>query len=301
MMNILSDYTGILPECPTWCPSRQTLFWTDILRKEIHRYHPATGRHQVLNFPQQVGSFALCEQGGFIVAMRDAIWLTDEEGRLQHKVADNPSNPVLARFNDGGTDGQGRFYAGTYWSPGDYNGAVLMRVDNQLQCKVIQCDIKGHNGLAFSPDGRWMYTTDTPNAILYRTPLDAQGEPGERQVLRRFSEQEGAPDGAAIDSEGGYWAAMYNGYKVVRFSPEGETLAEFPLPVRCPSMVCFGGPEMKTLYITTTRENMTEQELQKRPLSGAIFVLNQSIAGIAHAPFRYQTRSETRRRQFTED
>ncbi|BDH44851.1 gluconolactonase [Salmonella enterica subsp. enterica serovar Choleraesuis] len=290
----LFNYTGLLPECPTWCHSRQALFWADILRKEIHRYHPATGRHQVFNFPQQVGCFALCENGGFIIAMRDAIWLADEAGRLQHKVCDNPSNPVLARFNDGGTDGRGRFYAGTFWGPGDFNGALLLRVDDELDVKVIQCDIKGHNGLAFSPDGRWMYTSDTPNSVLYRTPLDDDGEPGVRQVLRQFNKDEGAPDGAAIDSEGCYWSALYGGYRIARFSPQGDMLEEHKLPVRCPTMVCFGGPEMTTLYITTTRENMEQSELQQRPLSGAIFELEVGVPGIAHTPFRYHSKTVRR-------
>ncbi len=129
----------------------------------------------MLSFHEEVGCFALRERGGFIVAMRNAIWLTDKHGLLQRKVCDNPSNPQLARFNDGGTDHQGRFYAGTFWGPGDYNGAMLMRIDNDLTPKVIQCDIHGHNGLAFSPDKRWMFTSDTPNGVIYRTPLDEQG------------------------------------------------------------------------------------------------------------------------------
>lgn len=145
----------------------------------------------MLQFPEEVGCFALREKGGFIVALRSGIWLTDAHGLLRRKVCDNPSNPELARFNDGGTDRDGRFYAGTFWGHGDYNGALLMRVDNDLQPKVIQCDIHGANGTAFSADRRWMYTSDTPNAVIYRTPLDEQGEPGRREVFRRFQPGEG--------------------------------------------------------------------------------------------------------------
>ncbi len=93
-----------------------------------------------------------------------------------------------------------------------------MRVDNDLQPKVIQCDIHGANGLAFSADRRWMYTSDTPNAVIYRTPLDEQGEPGRREVFRRFQPGEGIPDGAAIDVEGCYWSAMFDGWRIARFS-----------------------------------------------------------------------------------
>lgn len=255
---LLFDYTGHLPECPTWSEEEQALWWADILEGELHRYHPATGEHSVLCFPEEVGCFALREKGGFIVAMRNAIWLADKRGLLVQKVCDNPSNPQLARFNDGGTDHLGRFYAGTFWGPGDYNGALLMRIDNDLKPRVIQCDIQGHNGLAFSHDKQWMFTSDTPNGVIYRTPLDEQGEPGVREVFRRFQVGEGIPDGAAMDVEGCYWSAMFDGWRIARFSPQGEQLAEYRLPVRCPTMVCFGGTDMKTLFITTTRENMDE-------------------------------------------
>ena len=112
---LLLNYTGHLPECPTWSAEEKALYWADIPEGEIHRYHLPTAEHSVLSFHEEVGCFALRERGGFIVAMRNAIWLTDKHGLLQRKVCDNPSNPQLARFNDGGTDHQGRFYAGTFW------------------------------------------------------------------------------------------------------------------------------------------------------------------------------------------
>ncbi|MEN4874451.1 SMP-30/gluconolactonase/LRE family protein [Kosakonia cowanii] len=281
----LFDYTGHLPECPTWSEAEQALYWADILEGEIHRYRMETGEHTVLSFPEEVGCFALREKGGFIVAMRQAIWLTDERGLLRQKVCDNPSNPQLARFNDGGTDHHGRFYAGTFWAPGDYNGALLLRVDNDLTPKVVQCDIHGANGLAFSHDKQWMFTSDTPHGVIYRTPLDEQGEPGRRELFRCFNPGEGIPDGAAMDVEGCYWSAMYDGWRIARFSPQGEQLEEYRLPVRCPTMVCFGGADMQTLFITTTRENMDEQEIADYPLSGAIFTLPVSVAGMKKALF----------------
>lgn len=282
---LLFDYTGHLPECPTWSEEEQALWWADILEGELHRYHPGTGEHTVLCFPEEVGCFALRENGGFIVAMRHAIWLTDKRGLLVQKVCDNPSNPQLARFNDGGTDHVGRFYAGTFWGPGDYNGALLMRIGNDLKPTVIQCDIHGHNGLAFSHDKKWMFTSDTPNRVIYRTPLNEQGDLGVRDVFRRFKPGEGIPDGAATDVEGCYWSAMFDGWRIARFSPQGEQLAEYRLPVRCPTMVCFGGTDMKTLFITTTRENMDAKEIADYPLSGAIFTLPVEVAGMKKSRF----------------
>ena len=116
-----------------------------------------------------------------------------------------------------------------------------------------------------------MYTSDTPNGVIYRTPVDEQGEPGRREIFRQFKEGEGIPDGAAVDVEGCYWSALFDGWRIARFSPQGEQLEEYRLPVRCPTMVCFGGDDMKTLFITTTRENMDAEEVAEYPLSGAIF------------------------------
>jgi sugar lactone lactonase YvrE len=97
-------------------------------------------------------------------------------------VCDNPSNPQLARFNDGAPI-IWAVLCGHVLGAGDYNGALLMRIDNDLTPKVIQCDIHGHNGLAFSPDKQWMFTSDTPNGVIYRTPLDEQGEPGNERCF----------------------------------------------------------------------------------------------------------------------
>ena len=280
------DYLGELPECPTWDADTQSLFWTDILKKQIHRYQLHTGQKNIFHFDEEVGCFALRECGGFIVAMRSGIWLTAPDGTLTQKVCDNPNNPQLARFNDGGTDWLGRFYAGTYWAPRDYNGALLGRVDAALKTTVVQCNILGANGLAFSADKQWMYTSDTPNHVIYRTPLDEDGEPGQRQTWKTFPHGNGRPDGAAMDVEGCYWSALFDGWRIARFSPQGDVLEEYALPVRCPTMVCFGGKDMKTLFITTTRENMTAEEINERPLSGAIFTLQVAVAGVAKAKFR---------------
>ena len=282
---VLFDYIGHLPECPTWDAKTQTLLWTDIIEQEIHRFCPATQNHTVMNFDEEVGCFGLREKGGFITAMRTGIFLTDDNGAIESQVCENPNNPLVARFNDGGVDQDGRFYAGTYWGPRTFNGALLMRIDSNLTPTVIQSDILGANGLAFSPDKKWMYTTDTPNHVMYRTPMLESGELGLREVFKTFPQGNGRPDGAAVDVEGCYWTAMFDGHRIARISPEGEVLEEYALPVRCPTMVCFGGEDMKTLYITTTRENMDENERKERPLSGSIFTMKTNVAGMVKPTF----------------
>ena len=146
----------------------------------------------------------------------------------------------------------------------------------------------GGNGRAVDAGQQGMEATDTRNRRLDRTPLRAGGTLGQRQLRREFvaGAGNGRPDGAAVDVEGCYWTALLGGHRIARLSPTGETLAEYALPVRCPTMVCFGGEDMQTLYITTTRENMDAAELAQYPLSGAIFSLRTDVAGLHKPKFK---------------
>lgn len=275
-----------LAECPTWSVREQVLWFVDILAPAVYRFDPASGALQ--RFPQreEVGCIGVREQGGVIAAMRSGVWLLDAQGQPQRKVADNPGVAEKSRFNDGRVDPWGNFWCGSLWEPQDKEGALLCRVTPELQMEVKAGDIKISNGLAFSPDRRWMYHSDTPHGLLYRYPLDAQGEPGEREIFRRFDANGGAPDGAAVDSEGYYWSAQFDGGRIVRVDPQtAEIVDEIALPVRWPTMVAFGGKDLKTLYITSSREDRTEEELARYPQSGDIFSVEVDVAGLAEPYF----------------
>lgn len=276
-----------LAECPLWSVQEQVLWCVDILAPAIHRFDPASG--ELSTFPQEeeVGCIGLREQGGIIAALRSGVWLLDEQGKPQKKVADNPGIAGKSRFNDGRVDPWGNFWCGSLWEPQDKNGGLLCRVTPDLTLEVKARDIKISNGVAFSPDRQWMYHSDTPNEVLYRYPLDAQGEPGQREIFRRFDARGGLPDGAAVDSEGYYWSALFDGGRVVRIDPhDGEIVDEITLPVKWPTMVTFGGSDLKTLFITSSRENLSEEDLARYPQSGDIFAVNVDVAGVEEPRFR---------------
>jgi len=219
--------------------------------------------------------------------LRNGVWLLDAQGKPEKKVAENPGVAAQSRFNDGRVDPWGNFWCGSLWEPQDKNGGLLCRVTPDLKLEVKAQDIKISNGLAFSPDRQWMYHSDTPNEALYRYPLSEQGEPGERMLFRRFDAKGGLPDGAAVDSEGFYWSAQFDGGRVVRIDPQSsEIVDEILLPVKWPTMVAFGGADLKTLFITSSREDRTEEELARYPQSGDIFAVDVAVAGIAEPLFR---------------
>ncbi|MFG1174298.1 SMP-30/gluconolactonase/LRE family protein [Erwiniaceae bacterium CAU 1747] len=276
-----------LGECPLWDTQHQVLWFVDILAPALHRFDPLSGEHQVWPVAEDIGCIGLRAEGGLIAALRSGVYFLDEQGNIVQRIADNPGEAALSRFNDGRVDPFGRFWCGSLWEPQDRNGGKLCRVDENLALKVKAQDVKISNGLAFSPDRRWMYHTDTPNGMMYRYPLDAAGEPGEREVVRHFIQQQGGlPDGAAVDSEGFYWSAMFDGQRVIRLDPaSGKIVDEIPLPVRWPTMVAFGGSDLKTLYITSSRENRSAEELAQYPQSGDLFAVRVNVAGLPEPRF----------------
>lgn len=270
-----------LAECPVWAPDEQVLYWVDILAPSLNRFDPATGDNTTWTQPEHIGCFGRRASGGFIAGLRSGIWLLDEQGEATQCVARPVNNTRISRFNDGRIDPWGRFWAGTIHEPRDRPAAQLFRTDADLSCRAIAGDIKVSNGVAFSPDRRWAYHSDTPNHVIYRYPLDPDsGEiTGEREIFHQFPFGNGRPDGAAVDEEGCYWTALFEGHRIARLSPEGEILAEYPIPAPCPTMCAFGGPDLKTLYVTTARENRSEEELAHWPQSGDIFAMKTDVAG----------------------
>lgn len=288
--NVLSVQAE-LGECPLWSVEQQVLWFVDIIAPALHRFDPSSGEHQVWPVAEDIGCIGLCEDGGLIAALRSGICFLNNRGEITRRIASNPGDAPRSRFNDGRIDPFGRFWCGTLWEPQDRNGAKLYRVDNQLKLTEQAADIMISNGLAFSPDRQWMYQSDTPNAVLYRYPMDADsGEIGQREVVRHFIQQQGgSPDGAAVDSEGYYWAAMFDGGRIIRLDPHsGDIVDEIPLPVRWPTMVAFGGPDLKTLYITTSREDRSEEELAQYPQSGDLFAVRVAVAGRPEPLFHQQ-------------
>jgi sugar lactone lactonase YvrE len=151
-------------------------------------------------------------------------------------------------------------------------------------------DITVGNGLAFSPDGGTMYWSDTAAHCIFASDFDrGEGRLARQRVFAEFPPKSqaadlahygGRPDGAAVDVEGCYWVAMYEGQRLLRIAPDGRVLQEMPLPVRCPTMPCFGGTDLCTLYVTTARDKRPADELAAQPLAGCVLQMRVSVPGL---------------------
>jgi sugar lactone lactonase YvrE len=274
------DARASLGECPVWSVAERALFWVDINAPALHRFDPVTGDDRAMPMPESIGAFALRERGGFVVALRSGLWFARPDGTLERKVAAAPHDPAHHRFNDGRCDPQGRFLAGTMNEARDAPSAALWRLDPDLSFTRLFGGLTISNGLAFSPDGRTMYHADTPTLAIRAFDYDPRtGTPSNPRDFARFAEETDRPDGAAVDSDGSYWIALYRGGKVLRLAPSGRVLDAFAFPAMCPTMCAFGGPDLRTLYVTSARQQRPSDELERLPQSGGIFALRVAVPG----------------------
>ena len=280
-----SHETMLVGESPLWHAAGQTLYWVDIEGFAIHRLRPSTGQHHKWPMASEPSALAISAAGGLTVATRAGFMHLDTDDGTLKAIAPAPYDTATTRFNDGKVDAAGRFWVGTIYEPRDKQAAEMFVLERGAVRKAWSGGMTNSNGLAFSPDGRTMYHADTAAHRVTRYAYDlASGTPSDPQVLVQFSADKannygGRPDGAAVDSEGNYWVAMFEGGRVVKLSPAGQQLDEIVLPLRCPTMVAFGGADLKTLYITSASKRPAE-ELAQYPLSGRVLQVRVDVAGL---------------------
>ena len=283
---------GLVPaslgESPLWHIGEQCLYYVDIVERQVLRLNPANGDLRHWQLDSEPGCIAIAMGGGLAVAQRNGLfWLDPDSGELR-QISAAPYDAAGQRFNDGKPDGQGRFWIGTIDDARRPAAGLYRYADGRFE--LMADGIVTSNGLAFSPDQLKLYWSDTKAHQIYRFDFDPQtGSLGPRQVFAEFPSRQpeqpladygGRPDGATVDVEGCYWVAMFEGQRLLRLSPQGQVLREVKLPVRCPTMPCFGGPDLRTLYVTTARENRSAAELSEQPLAGCVLRLRVEIPGL---------------------
>ena len=299
-----------LGESPFWHPDEQMLYWVDIPGQLIHRLNVFMGTTQSWAMPSEPGSIAPARdaQGnasGLVIALRDGIYRAREWGGPLQLLVKAVHNTASTRFNDGKADPCGRFWVGTMYEPRDVASAQLFSLDvRNGQAPVLVVKAGGAtiaNGLAWAPDAATVYWTDTTSHTIRAWDWDAESSAMSRErIFMQFPGKPtgwqpgtsdmpdmpdmpgygGRPDGAAVDVQGNYYVAMFEGARVLKLSHAGEVLADIPVPALCPTMPCFGGDDLKTLYITTARHGRSAAELQAWPDSGCVFSMQVDVPGL---------------------
>jgi len=279
-----------LGESPFWHPEEAALYWCDIPGQAVHRWVADSQQHTQWDFDCEPACCAPVSGGGLLLAMRDGLWRFDTRTGQRQAVVEPPYDTALFRFNDGKADPQGRFWVGTMYEPRTEAAAALYRWANGSLQKMA-AGITLSNGLVWSPDGRTMLWTDTTTHCIYAFDFDpVQGSLSGQRVFASFQKRQpeqalddyqGRPDGAAVDADGNYWVAMYEGQRLVRLAPDGTRLADVPLPVRCATMPCFGGADLRTLFVTTAKDKRPAEELAAQPLAGHVLTMRVDTPGLS--------------------
>ena len=300
MVDQRSEVTLVLParalngERPGWHAGRQALFWVDIREPALHCFDPATGKDQAWEMPAWIGCYALTAKGA-LVALRTGLFAFDIGSGSLAFVAEPPFDPRRFIFNDGRCDRVGRFYAGPMHlplRPGDPPGAPdaapLWRYEPPGRWSAVSPDVKTSNGLAWSPDGRTMYHSDTARRTIWACDYDeATGAVENRRVFAQVPVEDptGGPDGAAVDRDGFYWCAVFANGHLLRYDPAGKLERRVEMPVKYPTMPSFGGPNLDTLFVTSAIWPIPEHERPQHPMEGGLFALQAPAPGFASVIF----------------
>lgn len=282
------DVRAQLGESPVWCAEEQALYWVDILAPSINRFDPASGRNRAWELPEAIGSFGLRAGGGAVLALKSGFHRFDFASGALEPIALPAIDLRRVRFNDGKVSPDGRFLAGTM------DAELLSRplgelwcLDPDGGCRRLAGELIVSNGLAWSVDGRRLYHSDSKGKVIYTWDYDARhGTIANQAVLARPDEAIGRPDGGATDVEGYYWSAGISAGVINRWAADGRLERRIHVPVPHPTCVCFGGPGLTTLYITTLSHTLGPAARELHPQSGGIFALEVGVAGVPVARFQ---------------
>jgi len=298
MWQVLPSSQCELGESPFWHPHERALYWLDIPGRAVLRTRGEIGTGSVERWPlpSEPGCMAPARSGGLVIALRDGVYRAREWGGALQVMATVAHDVRSMRFNDGKCDSQGRFWAGSINEAKDGATAALYCLDPAGgPAAVLQRMADGvttANGLAFLPETQQLYWADTAAHVVRRWQWNAADNrvsgPG---VLRQFDakpagwsaeapgDYAGRPDGATLDAAGHYWVALFEGGQLQQLDATGRTLAALPVPARCPTMPCFGGDDLRTLFVTTARRGRPAPELAQWPQSGSVLFQRMAEPG----------------------
>jgi len=274
-----------LGESPLWDAERQRLYWVDIYNHRVHEFDPKTGGDRSFEVGDVVSPIALAGKNRLLMGQRNRLTTLDLQTGEVSLVCTAHDDQPGTRFNDGRCDSQGRFWVGSMsTTPGNSN---LYRYDPDGSLTVMETDLTIANGMGWSPDETTFYLTDSAKKSIYAYDFDLErGTISNRRVWVNLTDESFEPDGLAIDRDSCIWSAMWNGWCIIRFDPQGNEIQRISVPVQCPTACAFGGENGSDLFISSASVGQSQAEIEKSFYSGDLFRLRTTSVGLPMHSFR---------------
>lgn len=272
---LLFETHSLLGEAPLWHPLEKRYYWLDIENGILYRTISHLEGLERFQLDKQAGCFGFRESGGLIVATAEGFALWSEETGLESEFFHCYPEGSKNMMNDGRVDTHGRFWAG---SKGPEGTSSLYLVDTDFSVKTILTNKTICNGIDWDAENRYCYFTDSGDRTIYRYDYAAnEGKLSQPTVF--YERGEGTPDGHAIDSEGQLWTGIWDGWQILRLSPEGKIVSKVGFPVSRPTSLAFGGEDFKDVLVTSASTGLDAKSLEDQPLAGGVFHFRSPIAG----------------------
>jgi sugar lactone lactonase YvrE len=281
-----------LGECCRWDEVRGELYWVDVYTGRFFRASAdgtqvdILAQYQVEGVITTLAPYEL-RSDGWIVGMNQSIAHLSESGEVHELSSPEARHAPEVRTNDGAVDPWGRFWVGSMAFDSSKGRGSLYRFHESSGTETIFGDVTISNGVGWSPDRRTMYYVDSGPGTISAFDVSDTGEISNQRVFAQLNvDEEGAPDGLCVDAEGAIWVAVWGGYQVRRYSPNGELIARVAVSTAQPSCCAIGGANGTTLYITTAREDMSDDQLASELDAGRLYCVDVGVAGLPLAPYR---------------
>ena len=271
-----------LGEGPMWHIERKSFFWVDIYGKAFYEYNWQSGDIRRWQLGLQVSLVVENKDDNLILGTENGLAAFDLQTETAKWLLNIEKDISTNRSNDGACDASGRLWMGTMARDFAKGQGSLYCVDKNFSVTKKLDNITISNGLRWSLDNKRMYFIDTPAQCVQSFLFDEEtGNIKFEKVVIEIDKQKGSPDGMAIDEEGMLWIAQWNGFGVYRWNPlTGKLLSKITLPVPQVSSCAFGGENLDHLFITTARENMSNDDFKKYPESGNVFIVQPGVKGV---------------------